>query len=728
MSIYSGVLRERESLDTASVIAADEALINGTENASAEKKLENTKAALCVILRRFGIEPAEVRCCRSTEELLDAMLDPENIMYQKFSVEDGQWKKQANQILAFLEDGTPIVMSPSIIGYKYLDPVSGKTGRVNKALKLQTHGYIIFRPIGKGAFTIISFLRLMVHLVTPGDIPAIAAASLLVTLLGLVAPNMNKQVLSRVVQIGEGAVPYLLTSGAVFVLAGLAKGAFGIIKTLCLGRMKQRMSAQMQTAVMAKLLLMPYSYFGKLGAGKLSNQVKNGSRITEMMISFVMNHLLSTIFSVVYIPQMYKLAPELVIPAIIMICFQMALSVFFTIASAKHTKSKLKLEQNADSFMFEVLKGMQKIRNIGAHKRAYAKLTENYRKTLDAELSPPVYILLNEHIVKSVSSAASVILLIIAAVTKTSQVDYIAFTASYTLIASSINSLVGMCNNIVTMKPLFAQLRELFSSEDNETGVEYVSSLDGEIELRGLCFSYDKSERGCVDNIDLHISPGEKVAFVGESGCGKSTLLKLLLGMIEPDSGSVLYDGKQLMTLNKRSLRKRIASVFQFTRVFPGTIYDNISFTSADVDEAAAWIAAEQAAIADDIRELPLGMETDISEGNGGGFSGGQKQRLMLARAFAQRPSILILDEATSALDNIAQQRVLESVYKMKCTVIMVAHRLSTVVGCDRIIMLKDGSIAEQGDYETLIKNGGSFAELVRKQQLKEEQDGQTVK
>ena len=365
---------------------------------------------------------------------------------------------------------------------------------------------------------------------------------------------------------------------------------------------------------------------------------------------------------------------------------------------------------------------MRKIRNIGAHKRAYAKLTEHYRKTLDAELAPPVYVLLNEHIVRSVSSAASVILLIIAAVTKTSQVDYIAFTASYTLIASSINSLVGMCNNIVTMKPLFAQLRELFSSEDNETGVEYVTSLKGEIELRGLCFSYDKSEHGCVDNIDLHILPGEKVAFVGESGCEKSTLMKLLLGMIEPDSGSVLYDGKQLMTLNKRSLRKRIASVFQFTRVFPDTIYDNISFTSADITEDAAWEAAEQASIADDIRELPLGMETDISEGNGGGFSGGQKQRLMLARAFAQKPSVLILDEATSALDNIAQQKVLGSVYKMKCTVIMVAHRLSTVIGCDRIIMLKDGSIAEQGDYETLIKNDGPFAELVRKQQISNEQ------
>ena len=146
-------------------------------------------------------------------------------------------------------------------------------------------------------------------------------------------------------------------------------------------------------------------------------------------------------------------------------------------------------------------------------------------------------------------------------------------------------------------------------------------------------------------------------------------------------------------------------------------IFSQHKFVTSE-DEDAAWEAAEKAAIADDIRKLPLGMDTEISEGNGGGFSGGQKQRLMLARAFAQKPSVLILDEATSALDNIAQKKVLESVYEMKCTVLMVAHRLSTVINCDRIIMLQNGSIAEQGDYETLIKNNGAFAELVRKQQI----------
>ena len=721
MAIYSDNLRKREEIDEQLVSAADEALRKGLTNPVSISPLENVKIALTEILRRFKIMPNEVRCCRTVEELLDAMLDPVNIMYEKINIHDDFWKKQANQILAFLEDGTPVILAPSLMGYAYYEPGSRKKGLVTKRLKLRDDAYIIFRPLGSGAFSMISFLKHLVHLVKPSDIPSIVIASLLVTLLGLVAPNMNKQVLSKTVEIGEGAIPYLLTSGAVFVLAGLTKGAFSVIKTLLLGRMKQRMSAQMQTTIMAKLLLMPYSFFGRCGTGKLSNQIRNGSRVTEMILTLVMNHLLSTIFSIIYIPQMYSLAPVLVIPAVLLIAVQMLISVVFTFASAKHTEHKLELQQNADSFLFEALKGMQKIQNMGAQKRAYARIADNYRKTLAAELDPPFYVMLNEKIVHAVSLSASVLLLIIAAISDTPKADYIAFTASYALIAASVNSLVGICNNIVTMKPLMKQLRELFSAAEAETGVEYVSRLKGDIELKDLCFSYNKSEHGCVDNINLHIHPGEKIAFVGESGCGKSTLLKLMLGMIEPDSGSVIYDKKPLATLNKRSLRKRIASVFQFTRVFPGTIYDNISFNSVGLSEADVWKAAEQAAIADDIRELPLGMETDISEGNGGGFSGGQKQRLMLARAFAQKPSVLILDEATSALDNISQQKVLESVYDMKCTVLMVAHRLSTVIGCDRIIMLQNGVIAEQGDYDTLIRNNGPFAELVRKQQIHEE-------
>jgi ABC-type multidrug transport system fused ATPase/permease subunit len=197
-------------------------------------------------------------------------------------------------------------------------------------------------------------------------------------------------------------------------------------------------------------------------------------------------------------------------------------------------------------------------------------------------------------------------------------------------------------------------------------------------------------------------------------------MLKLLLGMETPQEGTISYDGKPIQTLNLKSLRKRIGSVFQFSKVFPGTIASNVVFGAGrKVSDEEIWDAVDKAAIGDYIRTLPMKLDTEISESNSSGFSGGQRQRLLIARALIKKPRVFILDEATSALDNLTQARVLESISHLNCTIIMVAHRLSTVTGFDRIVMLEDGVIAEEGSYSELMEKNGRFARLVSKQQVK---------
>ena len=244
-----------------------------------------------------------------------------------------------------------------------------------------------------------------------------------------------------------------------------------------------------------------------------------------------------------------------------------------------------------------------------------------------------------------------------------------------------------------------------------------VTSLKGNIELSNVYFRYTDNMPYVVDGMSLKIKAGEYIAIVGTTGCGKSTLMRLLLGFETPEKGAIYYDGKDMSKLDLRSLRRRIGAVTQDGSLFQGDIYSNIVISAPQLTLDEAWEAAEMAGIAESIRSMPMGMQTIISEGQGG-ISGGQKQRLMIARAVAPKPKVLMFDEATSALDNKTQKQVSDALDSLKCTRIVIAHRLSTIRNCDRILVLDKGRIIEDGTYDELIAKKGFFAELVERQRL----------
>jgi ABC-type bacteriocin/lantibiotic exporter with double-glycine peptidase domain len=247
-----------------------------------------------------------------------------------------------------------------------------------------------------------------------------------------------------------------------------------------------------------------------------------------------------------------------------------------------------------------------------------------------------------------------------------------------------------------------------------------VTRISGGVELSHVTFRYNEDMPLIFDNLSLKIHPGQYVAIVGRTGCGKSTLMRLLLGFETPQKGAVYYDGKDLKTLDPKSLRRRIGTVLQNSKLFTGDIFSNITISAPWLSMDDAWEAAETAGLAEDIRSMPMGMSTLISEGQGG-ISGGQRQRIMIARAIAPKPKILMFDEATSALDNITQKQVSDALDKMKCTRIIIAHRLSTIRQCDRIVVLDKGHIIEDGTYNELIERNGFFAKLVERQRIDSE-------
>lgn len=296
--------------------------------------------------------------------------------------------------------------------------------------------------------------------------------------------------------------------------------------------------------------------------------------------------------------------------------------------------------------------------------------------------------------------------------------SYIAFNAAYGMVMGAFTSLSDVALSAAQIKPILDMAKPILKTvPEVSEGREIVTRVSGTIELNNVCFRYNENDPYIINGLDLKINRGEYIAIVGRTGCGKSTLIRLLLGLEVPERGGVFYDGKDINSLDLRSLRRKIGTVTQDGGLFRGDIFSNIVISAPQLTLDDAWEAAEVAGIADDIRAMPMGMNTLISEGQGG-ISGGQKQRLMIARAIAPKPKILIFDEATSALDNLTQKQISQALDSLKCTRIVVAHRLSTIKNCDRILVLDKGSVVEDGTYDELIAKGGFFAELVNRQRL----------
>jgi ATP-binding cassette subfamily B protein len=226
---------------------------------------------------------------------------------------------------------------------------------------------------------------------------------------------------------------------------------------------------------------------------------------------------------------------------------------------------------------------------------------------------------------------------------------------------------------------------------------------------------YRSDQHWVLREIDLRVKPGSKVAIVGRSGAGKSTLARLIVGLYQPSSGRILYDGIDLSTLDLRTVRKQVGVVTQSAQIFGTTIRGNIALTEPSIDFEAIVHAAKLAAIHEEILSMPLGYDTLLVDG-GASLSGGQRQRIALARAVVRRPSILLLDEATSSLDSLTESSIVSQLDNLDCTRVVIAHRLSTVRNADAIYVLDKGAVAESGTHEALLESGGIYARLYRMQ------------
>ena len=674
------------------------------------------KYAVSMVLRHMRISMPEIPdSITGINDLLDNVSAQTGIMYREVSLPNKWYKDATGPLIATLKDsGKPIALIPSAFGgYHYSDTDTSRKTRINanSATKRSDKAICLYRPLPQRQMDTKDLIRYMFRCLKAWDIISFALAAAVITIIGLLTPTLNQILLGPVIQSRSMA---LLSAAVTFLFfATLSTILLTITRNLLLTRIRNKLSINTGAAVMMRLLSLPAPFFRKHNAGELNQNITNIDTLCNTIVDTFFSSALIGIFSLVYLFQIFEFAPSLVWPSLTVTILTVCITLITSKMQIKVDSKKLNANAKERGFVYSLISGIQKIRCFGVEQQALDKWSQYYSKSSELTYNPPLFIRLSSVLITAVSLLGTIAMYFIAVKNNVSVADYFAFNASYGYISSAFTAISTLAISTAAIKPILKLLRPVFDAVlESDNNAEIVRRLDGDIELQDVSFDYGENTKPVFTGLNIKIKKGDYVAIVGRTGCGKTTLVRLLLGLEKPTSGKIFFDNKDIDTINKNSLRQHIGTVMQDGKLFAGTIYDNIVISNPGLKSEEVWKAAEIACIADDIKAMPMGMRTKLQDG-GLSLSGGQRQRLLIARAIASKPDILIFDEATSSLDNITQQRVTDALEALHCTRIVVAHRLSTIQKCNRILVLENGKIAEEGTYSDLIEKDGIFKGLV---------------
>ncbi len=725
MSWFDEQIKQRKRVDDA--VFAD-AFVNIAGSVMGRKvqtalsdNMQVTKDAVDEILKYYHIKVQDVPDeIKNVDEQIEFLLRPHGIMRRTVKLVKGWHKDAIGAMIALRKsDGHIVALIPSgITGYSFIDPDTGKkhrvTGRVEELF--EEEAMVFYKPFPLKKLGLKDLFQYMVQSLSTADFALMAGCALVVTIIGTLTPKVNNIIFSYVI---ENHSMQLLAAVTVFLASViLSSHLLSIINGVINTRIITKMNITVQVATMMRVLSLPASFFKDYSAGELSSRTQTINELCKMLITNVLQAGMNSLFSLIYITQIFAYAPALVIPALLIIISTVVVGAAAALLQMKILVKQMTISSEANGMTYALISGIQKIRLSGAEKRAFSRWADKYSKQAQLAYNPPVFIKVNAVITTAIGLIGNIVMYYFAVTSNVSVADYYAFTTAYGMVSGAFSAMAGVALDIAKIRPIMEMVKPILEAlPEVSQGKKVLTRISGGIEINNVTFGYDESMPPILDDVSLKIKPGQYVAITGKTGCGKSTLMRLILGFETPKKGSVYFDGKDLQTIDLRSLRRKIGVVMQNGKLFQGDVFSNITISAPQLTMDDAWEAAEMAGMADDIRHMPMGMNTIVSEG-GGGISGGQRQRLMIARAIAPRPKVLMFDEATSALDNLTQKKVSESLDGLKCTRLVIAHRLSTIKQCDRIIVLDKGKIIEDGTYDELIANNGFFAELVERQRL----------
>lgn len=621
------------------------------------------------------------------------------------------------------QDFRPIALIKKSGTYMMYDPSDNSATPVTaeNANRIYPMAFMLYRTLIKEKISI-KDLCMFVFADIKIDFLRFVIIGLLCTLIGLLMPMMTKNFIDYII---PNAARNMAVQICVLVfVCNMASMLGSLAKSLANMRMQTKSQNVLQTAIIDRLLRLPVNFFKDYTSGDLSDRAMTISTMQAQISGIVLSAVMNLLFSFVYLGQEFKYCAYFAKLGILFLLVPILVPLIACFATYRWEKCLIESGGKITGMLFQFLSGIEKIRNSNSERRVFSEWSHEYTRqrkfgyNIEAvhnvmQTINAVYPTLVSILFYFFFSVAMKERKIVGLTTGT----FMAFLSAY---GSFQGAVLGFTESMLSIRNLIPQSKRVRPILDQEPEIHdskpAIGTLKGAIDINHLNFRYVENGPLILDDVNMKIEQGEYIGIVGTSGAGKSTLLRMILGFEKPESGAIYFDKQDMNDYEIGSIRRQMGVVLQNDTVLQGTIMQNI-VGSSGLKEADAWKAAKAVALDKDIREMPMGMFTMIPAG-GLSISGGQLQRLIIARAIIRQPNILLFDEATSALDNVTQAVVRQSLDELKVTRIVIAHRLSTIIHADRIYVMKDGKVIETGTYDELMQLNGYFAELAKRQNV----------
>lgn len=553
-----------------------------------------------------------------------------------------------------------------------------------------------------------------------GLVTRIVSASLIVQILSAATPLLVGLVIDKVAPRKDYSLLAVLAIG--YFVFQLFNVGIGYIRSYLLIYLRTRLEASFTLNFLDHLVDLPYSFFQQRTSGDLMVRLGSNSAVREILTSATLSAVLDGSTAVVYLILLLLIDVRLTLIAVFL-----ALARFVILAMAwrrqRHLLAEsLENQSQSQTYQVEMLSGMETLKAMGLEHRAALNWSNLFIEGLNISIKRGQLDALMTGLINLVAMANTLVFLFFATLLvlrgQLSLGTMMALSGLAAGFLGPLNNLVGAGLQMQMVGVYVQRLNDVM-----ETATEQMpgpslpcESLKGSISVQHVSFRYSKNEPLVINDVSFEIPVGSRIALVGRSGSGKSTLARLIAGLYDPIQGRILFDGNDLRTLDRRSARRQLGIVTQDTQLFGSSIRENIAFADPQMGLDRIIRAAKLAAVHDDIAAMPMAYETRLAD-RGLSLSGGQRQRLAIARALANRPSILIFDEATSHLDSMIEQQVNRNLASLLCTRIVIAHRLSTIWDADLILVLESGRVIEHGTHQQLLRTTGLYADLLTQQQ-----------